>query len=149
MDEPGTPSPKLLPGSVLFVCSMNAVRSPIAELLAKQLLPKGIYVQSAGVRAGEADPFAVAIMGEKGLDLARHKPRTFSDIEDSFFDLIITLAPEAHHKAMELTRHQAVDVEYWPTQDPTLVQGSRSHILEAYRAMRDGLAARIKARFAL
>ena len=135
------------PGSVLFACSMNAVRSPVAELLAKHLVPGKFYIQSAGVRAGEPDPFTVAIMEEMGLDLERHRPRTFEDIEDSFFDLIITLAPEAHHRALELTRDQSVNVEYWPTADPTLVQGSREHILEAYRSMRDGLAARIKARF--
>jgi protein-tyrosine-phosphatase len=87
-------------------------------------------------------------MDEMGLDLAKHRPRTFEDIEDSFFDLIITLAPEAHHRALEMTRDQAVEVEYWPTVDPTLVQGSREHILEAYRGMRDGLALRIKKRFA-
>lgn len=136
------------PGSVLFVCSMNAVRSPIAELLAKHYLPGRFYIQSAGVRAGEADPFAVAVMDEIGLEMGRHRPRTLEDIEDSFFDLIITLAPEAHHRALELTRDQAVDVEYWPTVDPTLTQGSRSAILDAYRAMRDGLATRIKKRFA-
>ena len=136
-----------MPGSVLFACSMNAVRSPIAELLAKHLVPGKFYIQSAGVRAGEPDPFAVAIMAEMGLDLGRHRPRTFEDIEDSFFDLIITLAPEAHHRALELTRDQSVEVEYWPTADPTLVQGSREHILQAYRAMRDTLAKRITERF--
>lgn len=141
------PNAKIIPGSVLFACSMNAVRSPIAEQLAKHLFPKSFYIQSAGVRAGEADPFAVSILEEMGLDIGRHKPRTFEDIEDSFFDLIITLAPEAHHRAMELTRDQAVEVEYWPTADPTLVQGSRTLILDAYRAMRDGLAERIKKRF--
>lgn len=135
------------PGSVLFVCSMNAVRSPIAELLAKQLFPARFYIQSAGVRAGESDPFAVAIMEELGLDLGRHRPRTLEDIEDSFFDLIITLAPEAHHRALEFTRDQSSDVEYWPTVDPTLAQGSRVSIMNDYRAMRDGLAMRIKKRF--
>ncbi|MFK7792698.1 MAG: low molecular weight phosphatase family protein [Devosiaceae bacterium] len=145
---PGTgPGAATVPGSVLFACSMNAVRSPVAELLAKHLVPGKFYIQSAGVRAGEADPFTVAIMEEMGLDLAKHRPRTFEDIEDSFFDLIITLAPEAHHRALELTRDQAVDVEYWPTVDPTLVQGSREHILTAYRSMRDGLAKRITSRF--
>lgn len=140
--------PNSEPGSVLFACSMNAVRSPIAERLAKQLFPTRFYIQSAGVRAGEPDPFAVSVAHEMGLDMSRHRPRTFEDIEDSFFDLIITLAPEAHHRAMEMTRHQAVQVEYWPTPDPTLVQGSRDTILAAYRAMRDDLAERLRLRFA-
>ena len=135
------------PGAVLFACSMNAVRSPMAEALAKHFFPRAFYIQSAGVRQGGADPFAVAVMAEMGLDIEQHHPRTFAQIEDSFFDLIITLAPEAHHRALELTRDQSVEVEYWPTIDPTLAQGSRETILNAYRATRDGLATRIKARF--
>lgn len=145
----GDPNAKTIPGSVLFFCSMNAVRSPVAERLAKHYFPGKFYIQSAGVRAGEADPFAISVMEEMGLEMGRHRPRAFEDIEDGFFDLIITLAPEAHHKAMELTRDQSVDVEYWPTADPTLVQGSRTLILDGYRAMRDGLAERIKKRFTL
>ncbi|MEM6381325.1 MAG: low molecular weight phosphatase family protein [Pseudomonadota bacterium] len=136
------------PSSVLFACSMNAVRSPIAERIAKHHFPGRFYIQSAGVRAGEPDPFAIAIMEEMGLEMGRHRPRTFEDIEDSFFDLIVTLAPEAHHKALELTRDQAVDVEYWPTMDPTLVQGNRTAILDAYRSMANGLLMRMRKRFA-
>jgi protein-tyrosine-phosphatase len=138
--------PGTRPSSVLFACSMNSVRSPMAEAIAKHLFPKQIYVQSAGVRRGELDPFAVKVLEEIGLDLARHKPHTFEDIEDSNFDLVITLAPEAHHKALDLTRTMAMDVEYWPTIDPQLTIGSRDQILEAYRGVRDGLMRRIKDR---
>lgn len=118
----------------------------MAEAIAKHLFPKQIYVQSAGVRRGELDPFAVKVIEEIGLDLTRHKPHTFDDIEDSNFDLVITLAPEAHHKALDLTRTMAVDVEYWPTIDPQLTNGSRDQILDAYRGVRDGLMRRIKER---
>ncbi|MCX5495830.1 low molecular weight phosphatase family protein [Kaistia dalseonensis] len=135
------------PGSVLFVCGMNTVRSPIAAALARQLFPRGLYVASAGVRKGTADPFVTAVMEERGLDLARHKPQTIEDLEDTNFDVVITLSPEAHHRALELTRTMAVSVEYWPTADPTLVSGTRDQILDAYRAVRDQLAARIKERF--
>jgi protein-tyrosine-phosphatase len=134
------------PSSVLFACSMNAVRSPMAEALAKHLFPRQIYVQSAGVRHGELDPFTVKVMEEIGIDLSRHKPHTFEDIEDSNFDLVITLAPEAHHKALDMTRTMAMDVEYWPTPDPQLASGSRDQILESYRQVRDGLMKRIKDR---
>ncbi|WP_276326411.1 low molecular weight phosphatase family protein [Prosthecomicrobium hirschii] len=135
------------PSAVLFACSMNAVRSPMAEAIAKHLFNRKIYFQSAGVRpGGELDPFAVKVLEEIGLDISRHRPRTFDDIEDSNFDLIVTLAPEAHHKALDLTRTQAMDVEYWPTQDPQLASGSREQILEAYRTVRDGLMRRIKDR---
>lgn len=133
------------PQSVLFACSMNAVRSPMAESIAKHLFGREIYFQSAGVRTGELDGFAVAAMDEIGIDMSRHKPRTFEDLEDSSFDLIVTLSPEAHHRALEFTRTMAVDVVYWPTIDPTAVQGTRETMLEAYRGVREGLEKRIKA----
>lgn len=141
------PGAQQQPSSVLFVCSMNAVRSPMAEALMKYLFPGRIYVQSAGVRPGEADPLTTAVMDEVGLDLSRHRPRSFDEIDDASFDLIITLAPEAHHWALELTRTMAADVEYWPTLDPSLVEGSREQQLDAYRAIRDQLMQKIKQRF--
>jgi len=138
------------PQSVLFACGMNAVRSPMAAALFQQLFGKSIYVGSAGVQKGELDPFAVAAMAEIGIDISRHKPVTFEDVEDleGFnFDLIVTLSPPAHHKALELTRIHAADVEYWPTHDPTSAEGTREQRLDAYRAVRDELMAQIRARF--
>lgn len=135
--------------SVLFMCAQNAVRSPMAEALAKHFFGKSIYVQSAGAKKGETDGFVISVMDELGIDLKRHKPKTLAELEEwegLNFDLIITLSPEAHHKAMDLTRSHAVDVEYWPTPDPTILQGSREQLLEAYRDVRDGLARRIKER---
>jgi len=138
------------PQAVLFACGMNAVRSPIAAGLFQQMFGKSIYVGSAGVQRGFLDPFAVAVMAEIGIDIARHKPVTFEDVEDLEglnFDLIVTLSPPAHHKALELTRTHAAEVEYWPTVDPTGVEGSREQRLEAYRSVRDELTARIRERF--
>ena len=135
------------PQSVLFACTFNAIRSPMAEALAKHFFGRQIYFASAGVRSGELDGFAVASMEELGIDIARHKPHTFEDLEDASFDLIVTLSPEAHHKALEFTRTLAVDVIYWPTLDPTAVQGSREAILSAYRGVRDGLQKRIMEAF--
>jgi protein-tyrosine-phosphatase len=134
------------PTAVLFACGMNAVRSPMAAAIARQLFPNQIYVRSAGVRQGELDPFVEAVMAEIGIDTSSHKPKTFEDLEESGFDLIITLAPEAHHKALDMTRTDAVDVEYWPTMDPTLATGSREQILDSYRGIRDQLMMRIKKR---
>jgi len=122
----------------------------MAAGLLQQLFGKSIYVSSAGVQKGELDPFAVAAMEEIGIDIARHKPVTFEDVDDLEglnFDLIVTLSPPAHHKALELTRTNAAEVEYWPTLDPTGVEGSREQRLDAYRAVRDELMARIRARF--
>ena len=141
-----TDSPAL-PGSVLFMCRMNSVRSPIAEALARRMLPPTTFIASAGVRAGERDPFVDAVLAEEGLGLPERLPRTLDDLEDSYFDLIITLAPEAHHAALELTRSMAVDVEYWPTADPTIATGTREQILNAYRDMRDRLKGRLNSRF--
>jgi protein-tyrosine-phosphatase len=138
------------PQAVLFACGLNAVRSPMAASLLQQMFPQ-LYVKSAGVRKGELDPFAVSVMAELGQDLSAHKPTTFEELEDwegLNFDLIITLSPEAHHKALELTRTLAADVEYWPTQDPSISDGNREQKLEAYREVCDQLLLRIRRRFA-
>jgi protein-tyrosine-phosphatase len=139
------------PQAVLFACGLNAVRSPMAAALLKHLFPVTIYVASAGVRTGALDPFAVAVMAEVGIDISAHRPMSFEELDDLEglnFDLIVTLSPEAHHKAIALTHRLAADVEYWPTADPTDVEGHRAQRLDAYRTARDQLLARIKARFA-
>jgi protein-tyrosine-phosphatase len=138
------------PLAVLFACGLNSVRSPIAAALFAQMFGRSIYVGSTGVRKGELDPFAVAVMAEIGLDISKHKPVTFEELEDwegLNFDLIITLAPEAHHRALELTRTSGTDVEYWPTADPTVVEGNREQRLDAYRQVRDQLLERLRERF--
>jgi protein-tyrosine-phosphatase len=139
------------PLAVLFACGMNSVRSPMAAALFGQMFGHTIYVGSAGVRKGELDAFAVAAMAELDIDISRHKPVTFEELEENEglnFDLIITLAPEAHHRALELTRVSGAEVEYWPTADPTAIEGSRGQRLDAYRDVRDQLLARIRERFA-
>src|SRR4051812_40222153 len=135
------------PHAVLFACTMNAVRSPMAAAMLRHLLGRMLYVESAGVKAGALDPLAVEVMDEIGIEMSAHKPRRFEDLEDGSFDLVIPLSPEAQHKAVELTRTAATIVEYWPTLDPTSVEGSREQQLAAYRQVRDGLMARIRGRF--
>jgi len=127
------------------MCRMNAVRSPMAETLARSLLP-GTYVASAGIRPGERDPFVDAVLGEVGLSLGRHAPHSLDELEDDYFDLIVTLAPEAHHAALELTRSMAVDVMYWPTPDPSVATGTRDQILHSYRDVREHLKLLIEKR---
>jgi protein-tyrosine-phosphatase len=119
----------------------------MAEAFARYYFGRSVYFASAGVRRGELDPLAVAAMEEVGIDIAGHRPHTFEDLEDASFDLIVTLSPEAHHKALEFTRTLAVDVVYWPTLDPSATEGTREHVLAAYRSVRDSLAKRIKAFF--
>jgi protein-tyrosine-phosphatase len=145
----GTPR-STRPQAVLFACGLNSVRSPMAAGLFKQMIGHSSYVASAGVNKAELDPFAVAALEEAGIDISRHRPMTFEELEDwegLNFDLIVTLSPEAHHKALELTRTVAADVEYWPTPDPTAIEGTREQRLSAYREVRDQLTERIQRRF--
>jgi protein-tyrosine-phosphatase len=143
------PNGEELPGAVLFACTQNAVRSPMAAAIMRHLYGRFVYVDSVGVRAGELDPFAVEAMEEIGIEIGKHKPRSFENFEDTSFDLVITLSPEAHHKAMELTRTSAAEVEYWPTMDVTAIEGSREQRLDAYRAVRDQLMHKIEKRFSV
>jgi protein-tyrosine-phosphatase len=144
-----------LPGAVLFACNFNRVRSPMAEALLKRALGDRVYVDSCGLRAianremAAVDPFVEAVMAELSCDLADHRPKTFDALEDGSFDLIVSLTPEAQHRAVELTRGRAAEIEYWPTLDPTLAEGSREARLATYREVRDALAARIAERFGL
>lgn len=137
------------PSSILFICGMNSIRSPMAQAIARSLLPRNIFIQSAGIREGERDHFVDSVLHEIGLDLGDRQPRLYNEMEDGFYDVIVTLTPEAHHRALEITRTSAAEVIYWPTSDPTAIQGQgkREQALEAYRDVRDGLTANIKEHF--
>jgi protein-tyrosine-phosphatase len=136
-----------LPGSILFACTHNAIRSPMAEAVMKVLHGRRVYVDSVGVRPQPLDPFVLAALDEIGIDLSRHRPKSFDDLEDDYFDLVISLSPEAQHRAVELTRTSSCEIEFWPTMDPSLVGGSREQRLAAYRALRDELLQRLGRRF--
>ena len=136
-----------LPGSVLFCCTQNALRSPMAEAMMKHLHGRRVFVDSVGVRTGPLDDFAVAVMDEIGIDITKHKPKSFEDLEDDSFDLIISLSPEAQHKAVDMTRALAAEDEFWNTFDPSVVEGSREARLDAYRQVRDQLMRRLLQRF--
>lgn len=135
------------PTAVLFACTHNAVRSPMAEGLLKHLRGHRIYVDSVGVHEGEVDPFTVQVMDEIGIDIGRHRSKTFDDLEDESYDVVISLSPEAQHRAVEMTRVMACDVVFWNTFDPTIVEASRDVRLDAYRQVRDQLMNRIKTHF--
>ena len=137
-----------LPDAVLFACNLNRVRSPMAAALLRHRLGARVFVDSCGLKpADEVDPFAAAVMAEVGLDVSGHRPKGFDELEDDSFDLVISLTPEAHHRAVELARRRAVDLEYWPVHDPTLEGGSREQRLAAYRNLRQELGRRLDARF--
>jgi protein-tyrosine-phosphatase len=137
------------PRAVLFACQMNAVRSPMAAGLLQQMFPS-MRVASVGVAPGDLDPFAVVAMEEVGIDIAKHRPIDFEDYEDLEgldFDLIVTLSPGAHHKAISLSHRIPSRIEYWPTPDPTATEGNREQRLDAYRSVRDELTKQIRERF--
>lgn len=136
-----------LPSAVLFACTMNSVRSVMAAGILRWTHGTRLFVDSVGVRTADVDGFAIAVMEEIGIDISRHEAKTFDDLEDDSFDLVISLSPEAQHKAVEMTRTVACDVEYWRTFDATLVEGSREQRLEAYRQVRDDLFERVRERF--
>jgi protein-tyrosine-phosphatase len=138
-----------LPGSVLFACGENRIRSPMAEGIMKLLHGHRVFVDSVGVRGGDdgADGFAVAVMDEIGVDLARHRSKSFDDLADDYFDVVVSLSPEAQHRAVELTRGSSCEIEYWPTPDPSFVEGNREAKLAAYRELRSLLYRRIRERF--
>lgn len=135
------------PDAVLFACNLNAVRSPMAGALMASLYGTSVYVDTVGVEAREIDPFVVAVMGERGIDLSNHIPKSFDMLTETTFDLIICLTPEAQTVANELARTHALDVEYWPTSDPTNGTGSRTQRLEAYRQLAKELEGQLRARF--
>ena len=136
------------PSAVLFACNMNSIRSPMAEGLLKFLHGDRIFIDSVGVRPGEVNGFSVAVMDEIGIDISRHNAKSFDDLKDSYFDLVIPLSPEAQHKAMEMTRVMACEVDFWNTFDPSIIETeNRDEKLQAYRMVRDNLMERIKERF--
>ncbi len=136
-----------LPSAVLFACTENTESSPLAEAILKNLHGRHNYVDSAGVRKGELDGFAVAVMDEIGIDISHHHPKTFEDLEDTSFDLVTSMSHEPQHMAVDMTRVVACDVEFWNSFDPSVVVGSREVRLEAYRQVRDELMRHIKKRF--
>ena len=144
---------KAMPGSVLFCCDHNAIRSPIAEGLAKLYYGKKIFIQSAGIlNEVEIDGFAIAVCAEIDVILERHQSRSFDEMEKwgddiSSFDLIVALSPAAQRAALEYTRYFSLDIEYWPILDPTGLHEERNLILETYRTTMYQIRDRILDRF--
>jgi len=132
-----------LPDAVMFCCTMNSIRSPMAEGLMKMVHGTKIYVDSVGAREGQLDGLMVEAMSEFDIDMSKHNSKVFDELEDTYFDLIVALSPEAQHHAVELTRTMACDVVFWNTFDPSIIEGSRDQRLDAYRQVRDQLYQRI------
>ena len=139
-----------LPQSILFCCDHNAVRSPMAEGIMKKLYGTGTYVQSVGVINDlEIDGFSIAVCDEIGVELSRHRSRSFDEMERwgddlSSFDLIVALSPASQRRALELTRLFHLTVEYWPILDPTGIGETREMKLVSYRQTRDQILNKLR-----
>ncbi len=136
-------SPKKRVNSVLYLCNHNIIRSPMAEALTRARFGASIYTASAGVKCGTPDPFVEVVMNELGIDIQNREPQSLEDMNEGYFDLIVTLSPTAHHIALEMAHVEATEVDYWPSADPTVVTGSREQVLDAYRDVRNRLEERI------
>ena len=147
MNTDAKQKPVSQPSSVLYLCNHNVIRSPMAEAMTRAYFGKTIYTASAGVHVGTPDPFVEAAMTELNIDIHNRQPQALEDLDDGYFDLIITLSPTAHHVALEMSHVSATDVLYWPSADPTVIQGSREQMLDAYRDVRDRLLERIQTQF--
>ena len=146
-NAPVTPGTRVTPGSILFLCGQNAIRSPMAEVIARHRLPAHVLVRSAGLRSGTRDPFVDEVVAEAGLPLVPHDPRALEEMEDDLFDVIVALTPEAAAHARDLARTAAMRVVEWDIPDPSMAEGRREMVLDAYRAVRDRLDALIGGEF--
>lgn len=143
MNEMSAITSEKLPTSILFLCGKNSIRSPMAHMLASALLPKSIFIQSAGIEIGSRDYFVDTVLEEVGLKLGDRQPRSYNHIEDDSYDLIVALTEQAHKKALDMTKTVSSDVLFWPTSDPTLAKGRRDQVLMAYRDVRNAIEKRI------
>ncbi|MEM7215028.1 MAG: low molecular weight phosphatase family protein [Pseudomonadota bacterium] len=135
------------PKSILFVCNMNQIRSPMAEFLTKDVFGTSIYAQSAGIYKGDEDGFMQAVMQERGIDVSTHEPATLNELEDHFVDLVVTLTEQANDFTRDFFRDEAVDIEFWPVENPSIAVGRREEVLATYRKTREDLESRIRERF--
>lgn len=138
---------KALPGTILFACTHNMIRSPIAEGLTKVLFPNKVFVDSCGINAGVPDGFVISVMEEIGIDMSGHTPKSFADLEDEYFDVIICFSPESYEVAKELAEGKSTEVEYWPVFDAALASDSREERLSAYRQVRELISQKLDERF--
>jgi protein-tyrosine-phosphatase len=134
-------------GAILFACNINAVRSAMAEAMVKRAFPGKVFVDSCGVMPGVQDGFAISVMQEIGLDLSAHEPKSFSDLDSGFYDVIISFSPEAHDAACKLTQNMDCETLYWPVDNLANLTGSREEMLRAYRYVRDDIRRKLSLYF--
>ena len=135
------------PKSVLFVCTLNSIRSPMAEGLMKQRYSSDIYIQSCGLEAGEFNDLMVAVMKEKGIDMSAHSSRTLESLSDTSFDVAIAFTEDVAGALKAVFDDSDTDIELWPTPDPTADAMDVRAMMNNFRAVRDTIEARIVRKF--
>ena len=138
---------KTLPGSLLFACTHNMVRSPMAEAMLQARFAKRIFLDSCGIHPGTMDGFTVKVMEEVGLDISSHAPKNFDDLQDDYFDMVVCFSEESFAIAREFARGKSTDVEYWPVYDVALTSENQQLRLNAYRYVRDVITRYLNDRF--
>lgn len=137
-----------IPKSILFLCQLNSVRSPMAEGLMRHAFPDVANIRSCGLYMGDVNDFMVTVMREKGVDMSGHAPAMLADLQDETFDHVIAFTKEAHEAAQSVFEDKPdTIVEFWPVVDPG--QGSLDvrAMLNNYRAIRDNIDARLRRTF--
>ncbi len=147
MTQDVIPSSSVMPSSVLFVCTLNSIRSPIAEGLLKQLIGTQGYVQSCGLEAGELNELMVTIMKEKNIDMSNHSAKTLNDLRDTSFDLVVAFTQDAYSAAQAVFDDSDTNIELWETPDPTAGDLNVRAMMDNYRAVRDSIAVRLTQKF--
>ena len=136
-----------LPGTVLFACTHNMIRSPIAEGLTKAMFPNKVFVDSCGIYKGAPDGFVITVMEEIGIDMLSHQPKNFADLENEYFDLIICFSAESYEVAKDFADGKSSEVIYWPVFDAALASDVREERLAAYRQVRDTISDQLNKQF--
>ena len=135
------------PGSVLFACTHNMIRSPMAEAMMKARFPGKVFVDSCGIHPGSMDSFTVQVMAEMDIDVSRHEPKNFNDLQDGYFDLVVCFSEESHAIAKDFVKGKSMELEFWPIYDAGLTSENQQLRLDAYRMVRDAIADRLGERF--
>lgn len=135
------------PNSILFVCQLNSVRSPMAEGLMRKHYTDIADIRSCGLAEGDLDDFMVTVMKEKGVDMSDHKALSLGELQDESFDVVIAFTYDAYQAAVAVFEDTNSQVELWALPDPG--QGSLDvrALLNNYRALRDNIEARLLRKF--
>jgi len=131
------------PIRVLFLCTGNSCRSQMAEGILRHLGGERFEVCSAGSHpAGYVHPLAVEAMRDAGIDISGQQSKSWDEVAERWFDLVITLCDSA--AAEECPNWPGGPVTaHWSLPDPVGARGTDAERLTFCRAVAGRLAAKI------